>query len=70
MFSSNTPAAPQEDPQVAALRERERRRAEEDRARELQLQLGQETARRSGRGLQALLGPLGFGSLTSKLGSS
>jgi hypothetical protein len=66
-FGDDPPAPPQEDPEIAAMREREERRAEGDRRRQMQLGLVQATARRRGRGLQSLL--RGFNPLSTKLGS-
>lgn len=62
-------SAPAEDPRVVAMREREQRRAEDDRARQTQLGLAQETARRRNLGIGSLLGPLGLGGLTSTVGN-
>lgn len=39
----SAPKAPQEDPEVTAARKREQERAEAERIRQLQAQLGQET---------------------------
>jgi hypothetical protein len=71
------PSAPvqqvqQEDPELKRMRDAERRRAEEDRTRATQQQLGQETQLRSqSGGIRSLLGSLGTGrrGLTSLLGS-
>lgn len=67
LFSA--PSTPKEDPAIAAMREREQRRAEADRLSQTQTQLAGETARRRGMGLRGLLGPLGFGNLPTSLGS-
>ena len=67
----SAPAAPTEDPQVAALRNSEQQRAEADRTRSTQEQLQLETRLRNRRfGLRSLLGPLAGGNrLRSLLGS-
>lgn len=67
LFGGNDP--PAEDPKVKAMRELEQRRAEDDRLRETQLSLAQETARRKGYGLQSFLGPLGLANLSTTIGS-
>lgn len=55
---------PQEDPAVKAMREAEQRRAEADKLSATQLQLQDETRRRSqSSGIRSLLGPLGAGSM-------
>lgn len=71
MASLFSPKIPQEDPATKQLREAEASRAEADRIKAAQAQLGAETFRRSGGyGLRSLLGPLGFGGgLRSLLGS-
>lgn len=68
MFT-DTPAIPQEDPSVKALRDAEEQRAERDRIRSTQDQLEQETRLRSDNtGVRSLLGT--YRGLTSMLGSS
>lgn len=58
-----TPATPQEDPKLTALRTQEQQRAESDRLRSTQEQLQVETRLRNqtNTGLRSLLGPLAGG---------
>ncbi len=67
MGSSRKP--PKEDPAVAELRKREQKRAEIEKVKALQVQLGEETLQRSGGlGIRSTLGPLGLGRGRSLLG--
>ena len=56
------PSIPQPDPKIAAMRDAEEKRAEQDRIKSIQEQLGLESKLNSGSGLRSLLGPLGTGS--------
>lgn len=62
VFKPKVPSAPQEDPALAAARQNEQARAEQDRTQSIQDQLNLETRLRNRRfGLRSLLGPLGGG---------
>lgn len=70
-LSPDMPATPVEDPEIARMRKQEQERAEADKTRATQKQLGLETQfANQNTGTRSLLGKLGSGrrSMTSLLG--
>ena len=57
---------PKEDPAVKEMREREQKRAEAEKAKQIQRQMAEETALLNARGSRSLLGPLGASNASSR----